>query len=347
VLENARTNDSLIGAPYFALFNGTGAIIFFFTLSGFVLCWSYFNHEHPQKLILAFLKRFPRLAGIVTVTTLASYALFKLRLYYFHDAAQLSSSPWLATFALSGWTPEFEPSFFKALIQGLTTFFTGNVSYNSNLWTMQPEFFGSMIVYMLAGFVSMILNYRHLPYAFALLSISALGFNQHIFPFVVGIFLSIYLAKHKPQIPLPISLLLIAAGLYLLGYMIPEKAYAWASHLGGIMKIYSQTTFHTLGSSCIIFAIMANRRLFQSLNGGVFKLLGKLSFPLYLVHTLVICSLSSYVYLQMTAAQVSHRVTLITVFMVTAVISLGLALLVARLDDSVPDHCNARKHHEK
>ena len=63
------------------------------------MCWSYFTHEHPQKLVLAFLKRFPRLAALVTATTLASYALFKLELYYFRDAAEISGSPWLATFA--------------------------------------------------------------------------------------------------------------------------------------------------------------------------------------------------------------------------------------------------------
>jgi peptidoglycan/LPS O-acetylase OafA/YrhL len=333
VLENARNSESLVGQPYFAFFNGTGAIIFFFTLSGFVLCWSYFNEERPEKLILAFLKRFPRLAGIVVVTTVASYGLFKFGLYYFEEAAQVSASPWLATFASSGWTPEFEPAFHKAVIQGLTTFFTGNVTYNSNLWTMQPEFFGSMIVYMLAGFLSMVLGYRHLLYAFAILSISALGFNQHLLPFIVGLFLSVYLAKRKTHVPLGVSMLLIAAGLYMLGYLIPEKAYAWVSHLDGMARIYFQTAFHTLGSACLIFAVMANRRLFEKLNGGLFKLLGRLSFPLYLVHTPVICSVSSYVYLQMTTAQMSNRIILITVFLVTAVVSIGFALLLSQLDE--------------
>lgn len=332
LLGDARNKDSLIGQPYFALFNGTAAVGFFFTLSGFVLCWSYFNHENPQKLLLAFLKRFPRLAATVTITTVASYCLFKLGFYYFHDASQLSLSPWLATFAY-GWTPGFEPSFWGALTQGMTTFFTGVASYNTNLWTMKPEFYGSMIVFMLACFISVILEYRYLTYAFIIISISALFYNDFIFPFVAGTFLSVYLTKNKNEIPFLASIALIIFGLYLLGYMIPEKSYAWASVIPDIMKAHTQTLLHTLGSACIIFATMSNQKVFKNLNGKFLRGIGKISFPLYLVHTLVICSLSSYVYIKLANHGISNTQSLIIVFIVTATTSIALAVPLSRFDD--------------
>ena len=333
LLEQARDSESLIGAPYFVFFNGTAAVSFFFTLSGFVLCWSYFNHENPQKLLLAFLKRLPRLAGIVTITTLASYFLFRFGLYYFPEASHLTASPWLAAFASSGWTPRFEPSFAKALVQGLTTFFTGQANYNENLWTMKPEFFGSMIVYMLACFISLVLRYRYLAYASVILAVSAIGYNLLIFPFVVGTFLSAYLAKNKIELRFPFSVALIGAGLYMLGYMIPEKAYAWASIVPSAIRGHFQISLHTLGSASVIAATMANRRLFHALNGSFFKILGKISFPLYLVHTLVICSISSYVYLRLTALGMANQPILIAVFVTTAAVSIALALPLSRLDD--------------
>lgn len=332
LLEETRDKDSLIGQPFFALFNGTAAVGFFFTLSGFVLCWSYFNHEDPQKLLLAFLKRLPRLAAIVTITTVASYCLFKLNLYYFHDASKLSLSPWLATFA-QGWTPGFEPNFWDALTQGMTTFFTGEAYYNTNLWTMKAEFFGSMIVFMLACFISTTLGYRHLVYAFIIISISALFYNNFIFPFVAGTFLSVYLAKNKKEIPFYASIALIIFGLYLLGYISPEKSYAWASATPIIMKAHTQTLLHTLGSACIIFATMTNHKVFKSLNGKLLRGIGKISFPLYLVHTLVICSVSSYVYLNLANHGVSNTKSLIIVFIVTATTSIALALPLSRFDD--------------
>ncbi|TPG78819.1 acyltransferase family protein [Pseudomonas arsenicoxydans] len=327
-----RNQDSLVGQPFFALFNGTAAVGFFFTLSGFVLCWSYFNHESPQKLLLAFLKRFPRLAAIVTISTVASYCLFKLNFYYFHEASKLSLSPWLATFA-NGWKPEFEPSFWEALWQGMTTFFTGEVNYNTNLWTMKFEFFGSLIVFMLACFISAILEYRYLIYAFLVISISALFYNTFMLPFVAGTFLSVYLAKNKHEIPLHTSIALIIFGLYMLGYMIPEKSYAWASAIPDIMKVHTQTLLHTLGSACIIFATMSNQKVFKTLNGKFLRGIGKISFPLYLIHTLVICSLSSYVYVKLAAYGMSNTKSLIIVFIVTATTSIALAIPLSRFDD--------------
>jgi peptidoglycan/LPS O-acetylase OafA/YrhL len=332
-MDRTRNGDSLIGEPFFAIFNGTGAVSFFFTLSGFVLCWSYFNHESQQKLLIAFLKRFPRLAAIVTVSTIISYLLFKFGFYYFREAAQLNSSPWLATFGGSGWSPEFEINFLKALYEALTTFFNGQANYNSNLWTMKPEFFGSIIVYMLASFISVILGYRYLAYAFAIIAISALNYNPLIFPFVAGTFLSAYLAKNKIEISLLSSLGLIAVGLYMLGYIIPEKAYQWTSFVPAHYKVNFQTLINSLGSIFIIFATMSNRKLFQYLNGKFFKYLGKISFPLYLIHPLVIFSISSYAYLYCSAVGMGTQVKIFEVFVITAVVSIALSIPLSMFDD--------------
>ena len=107
LIAGTRTARSLLGSPLFVFLNGTGAVYFFFVLSGFVLCWSFFGNGDLERLKLAFFKRLPRLMGAVTVTTVGSYLLFRLGLYQFQEAARLSGSPWLATFANSGWTPRF------------------------------------------------------------------------------------------------------------------------------------------------------------------------------------------------------------------------------------------------
>lgn len=332
-LPSTRNADSIGGEPYFVFFNGVGAVGFFFTLSGFVLCWSYFNHEDQSKLLLAFLKRFPRLVGIVSVTTVSSWALFKLDLYYFDAAAKISLSPWLASFGYSGWSPELQPSFVKACSQSFTTFFTGSNFFNSSLWTMKPEFFGSMVVYMLAAFIATVLGYRYRVYALIILSLSALFYSEYIFPFVAGAFLSSYLAKKKVAIPTFASLLMIGVGLYLLGYIIPEKFYGWVSFLPAKSAPFHAVGLHTLGAITIIFATMANRNVFDRLSGSFFRLLGQLSFALYLVHALVIFSLSSWAYLQMTARGFDSTTRLLVVFGVTVVGSLLASLPLSRFDD--------------
>ena len=198
---------------------------------------------------------------------------------------------------------------------------------------MKPEFFGSIIVYMLTCFIALILGYRFLLYTLMITSISALFYNDFIFPFVIGTFLSCYLAKNKKEISLKASAMLIIIGLYMLGYIIPEKYYAWVSHTPDILKAHTRTLLHTLGSACIIFATMTNRIIFMRLNGQLFRFIGKISFPLYLVHTLIICSLSSYIYLILVNHGVGNQVSLIIVFIVTVAASVALALPLSAFDD--------------
>jgi peptidoglycan/LPS O-acetylase OafA/YrhL len=341
-MPNVRNSESLVGQPYFAAFNGTAAVGFFFTLSGFVLCWSYFQSEDPAKLQRAFLKRWPRLLCLVTVSTLASYALLKVGVTSFHEAGKLSASPWLKDYANAGWTPAFEPSLLAALTQGVTTFVTGQANYNTNLWTMKHEFFGSIIVYMLASFITTVLVARHLLVSGAILAFTSIFVDENIFPFVVGVFLSLYVARNKPQLATPSAAALIVFGLYLLGYMVPEKAYAWLPPLPKFLSDVSQMAFHTAGSACIIFATMANARIFNSLNGHVCRFIGRLSFPLYLIHVLVICSLSSSLYVAMSSTGYASWMTLGAVFGVTAVLSIAISIPLAWLDEWWVRQVNAR-----
>ncbi len=293
-LAELRDEDSLVGTPWFMLFNGTAAVAFFFTLSGFVLSWSYFRRNDLETLRRSFLRRWPRLTGIVVVSTFLSAALYLAGMYYFHEAAQVSGSPWLAR--------QFEPvgnhpNLLRATLQGATTFFTGYAGYNSNLWTMRPEFYGSMFVYMLAAFVVLVLKGRHLLPAMLLMCASAAFVYLPMTSFICGTFLAYAIAHRKPVIsPIACGAILLVS-LYLLGYLVPIRYYAWAGMAPAQFANQVEQALHTAGSVGVIFATMTNRRLFNNLDNRYFAMLGKLSFPLYLTHTLVIASVSSFCYL--------------------------------------------------
>jgi peptidoglycan/LPS O-acetylase OafA/YrhL len=319
VMPEIRDDFSFIGHWYFILCNGTGAVYFFFVLSGFVLCWGFFKTGDVQKLKIDFLKRFARLLAPVLVTVLVSYLLFHFGLYFFYDASKVSGSPWLATFASAGWTPEFKPSFYKAIVQGVTTFISGDASYNSNLWTMKPEFIGSIFIFLLGAFISFILSFEYLLVSFMLVSFWALSLYGNLFPFVVGIFVSAFLVKHELSISLPKALAIIAIGLYLLGYALPEKNYLWVSYITypDILVNNIQVILNSLGAALVIFSIMCNLQIYTFLNGRFCNYLGQLSFPLYLVHTLIICSLSSFTFLYLNNQDYPNKVILLCVFVLT------------------------------
>lgn len=314
---------SIIGRWYYVFVNGTGAVHFFFTLSGFVLCWAYFKTGDINRLKEGFFKRWPRLAAPVLVTTIISFFLFYFGLYYFDHAAKITGSPWLSSFG-GALRPDFHPNLYEAVKQGLTTFVTGDANYNINLWTMKPEFMGSMIVFITAAFISLALSFQYLLISFLLLSLWALGIYSDIFPFIAGIFLSASLAKHQPKIKTPIAILTIVLGIFLLGYAIPDKNYLWFKYLNNfkIEPVKIEIITHAIGSSLIIFAIMTNSRTYEFLNNRFCNYLGVFSFPLYLVHTLVICSFASYAYLLFNQLGYSQNFLLTTLFFLTFTVSI-------------------------
>jgi peptidoglycan/LPS O-acetylase OafA/YrhL len=319
------------GHFYFAIVNGSSAVGFFFTLSGFVLCWSFLNRKDPQLLAKAFLKRWPRLVGIVLVTTVCSYLLFALGFYHYSAAAAITNSQWLATFA-HGMIPIFQPRLIDAVLQGLTTFFTGDSQYNTNLWTMRFEFAGSLTVYSLAAFVSAALKFRFMPYTATVISIAALFFGLNIFPFVVGFFLAVFFVRTRPHAQWWTAVIGLLAGMYLLGYDVPEKDYLWVSLLPNIILERFDVIAYTTGSACIMFSLMANGSIYGFFNRKLFEFLGKLSFPLYLVHTVVILSASSYVFLILRDQNLSARTVLILVFLMTITLSIVASLPLIKLD---------------
>src|SRR5690349_7893397 len=89
-------NENIVdGTPAYFLVNGTASVMFFFTLSGFVLTIKYFKTEDLKVISTGSAKRYFRLLGPVFVTILICYLLFFFNLYFFERAGNISHSEWL------------------------------------------------------------------------------------------------------------------------------------------------------------------------------------------------------------------------------------------------------------
>jgi len=331
-LIETRNAESIVGHWYFFLFNGSAAVTFFFTLSGVVLYSKYLKTNDTNDLLITFLKRWPRLTFPVLITSLLSYFLFKLNFYFFKDASVITKSSWLATFANSGWTINFNPDFFKVTYEALTTFFNGNSNYNSNLWTMKPEFIGSNFIFLLAIFFTFF-NYRIFLLFLSALSFLALSVYPAIFSFAAGFFLSTLVLRGKFSHSIKsinLSLVLIFIGVYFLGYSIPEKDYLWAISFVGFKNL--SIFIHTLGSIFLIYGILINRPIYGRLNGRLSNFLGQISFPLYLIHILVISSLSSYFFIKLYQLGFNKQVVLALTFASTIFGSVIISIPLIYID---------------
>ena len=199
---------------------------------------------------------------------------------------------------------------------------------------MKLEFIGSIAVFLIAAFISLILSFNYLVTASIIFLIWALSVNPYLVPFIAGIFLSAILAKYKTRVGFYSALALMIIGVYLLSYLIPEKDFAWVALIQypSLIADNIRIIINTIASVLIIFSIMTNDFIFNKLNGKLFSFLGKLSFPLYLVHTLVICSISSFSFITMHQYGYTDELVLIITFLITLLSSIIISLPLIYID---------------
>jgi len=289
--QNWPQELSLNGQVWFGLIHGTAAVTLFFVLSGFVLTRRYLLTGDQQIILRGAIKRWPRLAGPVLITVLISWLLFKLGAYHFEEGGAVTGSPWLSKFAYAFDVP-FEPNFWRALLQGsFLTFFKGDSYYDSSLWTMRYEFIGSFIAFGLALLIA-------LPAPSRLFRPAIIGviylLCQYAAPVYAAFPAGVALAAFLPEREIKLRGLtfggFVLVAIYLLGFTGNSNGvFFLVSRLFGSG---STTNIHILASVLLIVSIeRAPDTIRQRLSGRFAKCLGTISFPLYLIHVLVLCSL--------------------------------------------------------
>ena len=304
-LKAPYADGGLKYTPAYALMNGNGAVIFFFVLSGFVLSYGYFRRPSLQSLVGSVIKRLPRLMLPAGLSILIGLLILGLLPPFFEAAGAKTGSPWLAHFGNAFFPEGFQPGLADALRQSLMVFLHENDAYyNTNLWTMNFEFYGSMIVFfglMLfsmkeRGRLPLLVFLIVFPVWFAL-------FNFRYVPFFSGMILSYLIAVRGVTISLSglsTALLLLMA---LFGFMSDD----WISC--------------NLGSVALMVALLGNKGLAARFSGVWSNRIGILSFPLYLVHTLVIVSVTSALYVMLDDAGVSRGVSVPACLIVTLIVA--------------------------
>lgn len=348
IIADKRDDGSLVGSPFFFFINGNGAVFFFFTLSGFVLSWGYFKNPDPYRSLWSGLKRWPRLAGPVVIACLFSALLFQTDLYFYKDAGIKSGSYWMQTFGHSSFNENY-PSFIAAIWQGLTTFFSGRSGINPSLWTMVYEYYGSLVVFAAVPILSTLNGKRAIALICVVCLGAVFGISENglpalagmafMLPFIVGMGVSFAISRWEvPRVNFYLSASVLGFGIYLLGYFEPSHAYAWSSPFAAASPQIAWSIIYSAGSACVIFATMTNGKIYGVMNNRLMFVLGRLSFSLYLVHLLILGSVSSWLFLHVFT---SGGVPL---FATTALLCVSLAWPLCYFDEWWVRWVNAKVH---
>jgi peptidoglycan/LPS O-acetylase OafA/YrhL len=268
------------------LFNGNFAVCFFFVLSGYVLSYRFLQDGDTTHLWIASIKRYPRLM----IPALAS--LFCVVLVDASGGFHISEATRLAGRYIADGPHEIR-SFISIFVQGLFgVFFTGDFRLNGILWTIAIEFYGSFLVFGLL-LVFRRSRWRWLGYA----SATALFFGDYYMAFPIGV--AIAGLRIRPGGMPRLAVMSAVIGL-ILGSYPPYSA-------GDGIWIWPLLVFHdkarlvsrVLGAAFLLLAVsqIPSKAIFDH---PVFRFLGRISFSFYLIHFIVLSSLTSLLVLQLT-----------------------------------------------
>ncbi|RUP08597.1 acyltransferase [Hyphomicrobium sp.] len=294
---------------------GHSAVVLFFVLSGYVLTRSYFLSGDALVVVRSAVKRWPRLAGPVLLAVLASYCLFKLNLEFFHDASAISGSHFLATYGRGipdDQIASFAPHFKKAFKEGVFyTFFYGEATYDSSIWTMRVEFIGSFVVFGLALLVRPLLLLNPFTAAALMGTVGFLCFAQS--PTLSGFVFGMALAAFLPQERV-VALWWVFAPTLLIGIYL----FAWGLEDSELI----------VGATLIILAVcVAPQSVRHVLSSKLAARIGWLSFPLYLAHILVITTLGSFALITFQGSPYDPAIATLVSVIASVIVSIPFAWL--------------------
>lgn len=290
-------------------FKGHIAVNIFWIMSAYVLTKNFFTIEIEKltkQLQLAICKRYFRLMIPAGVSILIAYLMMKLNLFYDQNlvkSSHLFQNNWI------GYQYFYEPDFYVAARTIFwNTFFDYNkgVNYNSSLWTLGPEFFGSLFC-----FFSLFLIYKNNNrfYIYLLLiAVAVLYKSNWLLSFIFGLILSDYDNSSFTEGSFVNKIKIIEIKVFrihflpviLLGVVVVMIAF------GG--RFFGATILESL---IIVFLVLKSKYLTSFFSRWFFVWLGKVSFSFYLIHVLVICSFTCFLYLNIDMAE-TPKVILIT-----------------------------------
>lgn len=331
-------------SPFWLLISGSFAVNLFFVLSGYVLTFKYFRAPDLQAMVRRILGRWPRLLIPAGVSTICYFLVAQVYPRYcdtqFLPALRVTGSYSLlpagiclsSESSLAGlldnlfWRPWFLVPDFSLL-------------YNDVLWTMYVELSGSFIAMFVAITTATMASRRVGVVSILVVALVVL----FAFPPGYGIYFSMFLAG--TAVAFIDSWFPFFQGF---GYLVGPTIFAFAIFLGGyngsgfssIFTLFRPETVYFSGAILItgfgaflfFFSVLKSNKI-----GYLFALppllfLGRISFSLYLMHSLVITHVGIILFNALRFTR-SLELRSLAAAIVSVFVSIAVAALMTKLVD--------------
>jgi peptidoglycan/LPS O-acetylase OafA/YrhL len=267
--------ERIISIPFLSLlWNGRFSVCIFFVLSGYVLTKAYVERGDPEILRSMAVRRYFRLGIPVFFSVLLAISLMVFVGYGSETTVGLTHSAWLVS-----QLPPNPVSFWDAIAEGIyRSMFTLQHFYNPALWTMRIEFIGSMLIFA----------YRLIAWP-GRRGLIAVAIYVALIVFMEPMFWPFYMAflvgSHIGEMPRTTRPRL-AFGSVILGLAVASvdnsAMFSWLH----VLPLEFETTMEfycVVGGALVLYGVRGGAFSFF-LESRPVQFLGRISFPLYLVH---------------------------------------------------------------
>ena len=321
--------NQLFNSPFTFFYKGTSAVILFFIMSGFVLTYSALRKGASLEILRkSAMKRYFRLNIPVAASILLCWILAQLGLFV---GAEFGLTQPLST----SYTDL--PNGFSAIRNAVYgSILAGNSDFNYVLWSINIEFFGSMLVFALIA----LFGGQRMGLALVSLGMCVFAVTHHVVMvwsmglFAFGIFLAVMKYRQVLIIDgndsprnsvarLVISSVMLILGVYLLGYNYLSTPYYYPAQIATVINDFFGKSIDwgffmpILGSMLVVGCIIVDDRVLAVLKREPFQWLGKLSFSVYLLHTFIISLILPFTSKYLGLGFDSIMVSLVSVIAVT------------------------------
>lgn len=240
------------------------------------------------------IQRYFRLLPLILFSILTAFILLNLGLFFCQETGNVTKSTW--------WLSQhynFIPNFIEMLKQAFYgVFFQHQSSYNDPLWTMTYEIYGSFLIF---GFLY-ILGKTKIRYI-AYIILIALFIDNYYGAFVYGLLISdIYNNHHeitnRIKINQYIPILILIIGIIIGAYPPVNPSINSIYQYIELKNFNSMILYHNLGAMLVTISIFTSQKLKTFFSKKILLYAGKISFATYVIHVIIITSLSSYLFLK-------------------------------------------------
>jgi peptidoglycan/LPS O-acetylase OafA/YrhL len=270
------------------MLNGGAAVAVFFVLSGFILSLPFSKDRSLVRVAVAMLKRWPRLAMLTTLACLFAWALIWISQDNYKAAAHVIGTKWMATHGNSPIEGHPDMGWMEALREGLyKVFLFGDVHFDSPLWTMRIELFGSFAIFLAAPILFAIKSWPARLALVALVMCWAGGTYPitYISDFLVGIVLAMLFAENRmPNFRNWQAAILGVVAIYLFSFTYEQKLLIHAP-IKALLPAGDTSHFVWDASAALMILLLLGNPFLKRVFSKTWAVwLGLLSFPIYLLH---------------------------------------------------------------